>query len=86
MRTSRRFQPTLNGLPSRIAPSAVAGVASVAAVVAMTAAPIMGGRASAPITVTAADSDTAETGTSMPLILNSASSDPSGHASLLAVR
>jgi hypothetical protein len=70
MRTSRRFQPTLNGLPSRIAPSAVAGVAAVAAVAVMPAVPIMGGGALAPITVTTADSDTAETGTSMPLILN----------------
>ena len=37
MRTSRRFQPSLNGLPSRIAPTSVAAAVSVAAAAISTA-------------------------------------------------
>jgi hypothetical protein len=38
MRTSRRFQPTLYGLPGRIAPSTVAAVAAVVSAPAATVA------------------------------------------------
>jgi hypothetical protein len=56
MRTSRRFQPIVDGLPYRIAPSSVASVAPVASA----PAPIM----------TAFDTDMPQSGTSTnPIIL-----------------
>ncbi len=60
MRTRRRFQPTVDGLPYRIALSTVAGVipASVAAPPASDV-PMM----------TPCDTDMPETGTSTPIIL-----------------
>ena len=64
MRISRRFQPMLCGLPSRIAPSAMAAVAPVV---------------SAPaLTVTASDSDTTETGTFLPIIFTPPTTGNSG--------
>jgi hypothetical protein len=55
MRISRRFQPMLCGLPSRIAPSAVVAVAPVVSALALT--------------VTARDSDTAQEGVGSQIIL-----------------
>ena len=55
MRVIRRFQPTLDGLPIRIAPCTVVAVAPIAS-------------APAP-TFTASDSDMPQTGTASPIIL-----------------
>jgi hypothetical protein len=62
MRTRRRFQPMLDSMPSRIAPSAIGGVAPVLApAVAPVNSPLV------QVGVTACDTNMPETGSSTPI-------------------
>jgi len=73
MRTRRHFQPTLDGLPSRIAPSAVGGLLHVAVLGHVSSSP-----SSKPATPIRMETTMPETGTLTPVISAPTPANPPG--------